>query len=309
MTATEAQVARLINDDMLLCELEFLTGSRCAGRGTGSPGANVAALWISSGLKNAGAKPVNGSYIKSFTAKNGRKGHNVVGMIPSYGIGKTDNYIIVTAHYDNIGTIDGKMYPGADSNASGVATLLSLARMFGWMSKGNRTLKSNILFVAFDAKEVNMSGSEHLWKMIEAGLLRNPGTGMRISKEKIKLVVNIDQIGSSLSPINESKKEYLTMLGVGSLPENLQKAALTVNNFNDTKLDLSFTYYGSKKFTELFYRASDQRIFVDNGIPAVLFTSGITMNTNKTRDTVENLDIEVLLKRIHYIYHWLYRTL
>ena len=50
---------------------------------------------------------------------------------------------------------------------------------------------------------------------------------------------------------------------------------------------------------------SDQRVFVDNGIPAVFFTSGITMNTNKTRDTAENLNFEVLHKRIRLIYHWL----
>ena len=55
----------------------------------------------------------------------------------------------------------------------------------------------------------------------------------------------------------------------------------------------------------MFYRLSDQRVFIDNGIPAVLFTSGITMNTNKTRDTAQTIDLDILKKRIFLMYHWL----
>ena len=39
-------------------------------------------------------------------------------------------------------------------------------------------------------------------------------------------------------------------------------------------------------------------------IPAVLFTSGITLNTFKTYDTVETLDLDILRKRIILIFHW-----
>ena len=69
-------------------------------------------------------------------------------------------------------------------------------------------------------------------------------------------------------------------------------------------LELSETYYGSTKFTDIFYGISDQKIFADNGIPAVFFTSGITLNTFKTYDTVETLDLDVLRKRIILIFHW-----
>jgi hypothetical protein len=66
-------------------------------------------------------------------------------------------------------------------------------------------------------------------------------------------------------------------------------------------MEIDLTYYGSKNFTRMFYRLSDQRIFIDNGIPAVLFTSGITMNTNKTRDNAQTIDTEILRKRIFLI--------
>ena len=70
-------------------------------------------------------------------------------------------------------------------------------------------------------------------------------------------------------------------------------------------MDIDLTYYGSKNFTDVFYTLSDQKVFVQNKIPAVLFTSGITMNTYKTWDTAETLDMAILKKRIFLIYHWI----
>ena len=43
--------------------------------------------------------------------------------------------------------------------------------------------------------------------------------------------------------------------------------------------------------------------------PAVLFTSGITMNNNKTWDRTENLDLEICHKRINLMYHWIEKML
>lgn len=308
MTATEAQAVGLINTDGLNMDLNFLCDSLCAGRATGTPGGNLAALWLCSRMKSAGALPISGSYVKSFRAKNGKIGHNVMGMVPYSGGYTSGKYVIISAHYDHLGILDGKMYPGADSNASGVVAMTALMKMFGWMKSTKRTIRSSLIFIAFDAKEVAMSGSQDVFRLIEKGILKDPVTGRAITKDRISMIVNLDQLGSTLTPVNESRPDYIAMLGNGTLPLFLRNSAVNVNKFNDTHLDLTFTYFGSKKFTELFYRFSDQRVFVDNGIPAVLFTSGITMNTNKTTDTVDTLDVEILLRRIRFIYHWLYRV-
>ena len=74
-------------------------------------------------------------------------------------------------------------------------------------------------------------------------------------------------------------------------------------------MDISLDYYGSENFTKIFYRLSDQKVFVDNNLPAVLFTSGITMNNNKTWDRTDNLDLEVYIKRIRLMYHWIEKML
>ena len=294
-----------ITQETLHRELSFLTDELCEGRAAGTRGGIEAAFWVQRKFEKAGLKCIGGSYGSHFTTPTGAVAHNVIGMIPGALSMPRDSYIIVGAHFDHLGELDGKLYPGADANASGTIALTSLADIFGAMKEMGKVYDCNILFVAFDAKEMDMAGSASLWKLIDYGMLKDPVSGESISKEKIRLMVNLDQIGSSLSPIRRNREDYLLMLGNDSLPKDKRMNLEVCNMMHDINLDLCFSYYGSKAFTDVFYRLSDQRVFVDNGIPAVFFTSGITMNTNKTRDTAENLNFEVLHKRIRLIYHWL----
>ena len=294
-----------ISEETLHRELSFLTDELCEGRATGTRGGIEAAFWVQRKFEKAGLKCIGGSYGSHFTTPTGAVAHNVIGMIPGALSMPRNSYIIVGAHFDHLGELDGKLYPGADANASGTIALTSLADIFGAMKEMGKVYDCNILFVAFDAKEMDMAGSASLWKLIDYGMLKDPVSGESINKEKIRLMVNLDQIGSSLSPIRRDREDYLLMLGNDSLPKDKRMNLEVCNMMYGIGLDLCFSYYGSKAFTEVFYRLSDQRVFVDNGIPAVFFTSGITMNTNKTRDTAENLNFEVLHKRIRLIYHWL----
>ena len=61
-------------------------------------------------------------------------GRNVVGVIRAAV--PSDEYVLITAHYDHLGVLDGNIYNGADDNASGVTVLLNLADMFG-QSRGH----------------------------------------------------------------------------------------------------------------------------------------------------------------------------
>lgn len=73
-------------------------------------------------------------------------------------------------------------------------------------------------------------------------------------------------------------------------------------------LDLSYDYYGSKGFTEMFYsRVSEQKHFLALGVPCVMFTSGITDHTFKTTDTAATLDYPVFARRVEFIRRWMRR--
>ena len=299
----------LITQEKLEREVSFLTDSICQGRATGTRGNLEAAMWIRRKFEEAGLVSMTDTWTQGFSVRQGVVGRNVIGMLPGSKSIPCDRYIIVGAHYDHLGTLGGKMYPGADSNASGVTAMTSLAEMFGAMRKMGKIYKSNIIFVAFDAKEFDLKGSEALWDMIRYGRLRNPITGETISKDKITLMVNIDQIGSSLAPVTKERKDYMIMLGTSSLKRDKRDLLQKCNIEYGIGMEIGLDYYGSENFTKIFYRLSDQKVFVDNKLPAVLFTSGITMNNNKTWDRTDNLDMDVYLKRIRLMYHWIEKML
>lgn len=307
--AQHSAAKNLIWENKLERQVMFLADTICQGRGTGSRAAKEAAFWIEREFRRTGLLMIDSTYTKHFFAGHGHIGHNIVGMLPGSTKNPCDRYVIVGAHYDHLGMLDGNIYPGADANASGVTAMLSLAQMFSSMKTLGKSYGASIIFVAFDAKELSMAGSQALWKKIEEGEYHDPVTGEPISPDKIDLMVNIDQIGSTLAPLRKSRPDYMIMLGTHSLDRADRELLEYCNRIYDINLDISLDYYGSRNFTEVFYTLSDQKVFVENRIPAVLFTSGITMNTNKTRDTLETLDMGVLKKRIYLIYHWLHQML
>ncbi len=299
----------MITQEKLAREISFLADSICQGRASGTRGSIEAAMWVQRKFQEAGLICMEDSWSHGFVVREGMMGRNVIGMLAGSKSIPCDRYVIVGAHYDHIGVLEGKMYPGADANASGVTAMTSLAEMFGAMRKMGRIYTSNIIFVAFDAKEYDFKGSESLWNMIEHGLLRNPVSGEPITADKVTLMVNIDQIGSSLSPLSSDRKDYIIMLGTSSLAKDRREFLQECNAETGLGMDIGLDYYGSKNFTDIFYRLSDQRVFVDNNKPAVLFTSGITMNNNKTWDRTENLNLEIYHKRISLMYHWIEKML
>ena len=258
----------------LRAEVGFLCDSLCAGRAFGSAGAQASTLYLLRQLRDAGLRTT----VQSFSAGE-RIGHNVVAVTPGW----YRRYIVVGAYFDAIGTLEGRIYPGADANASGVAALLALARELPACCRG----EVGIVFVAFDGHNADLSGAH---AFLDGYRRQYPPA----------LMVNLDLLGSSLAPVHAAQPDYLIALG----GEPYRPALEAANR--GPRLDLSYDYYGSDAFTDVFYRRiSDQRWFLEAGIPAVMFTSGITEHTNKTSDTPSTLDYELLDRRIDLISAWL----
>lgn len=288
-----------VSEEKLALDIDFLTDSICAGRATGSIGSSEASSWISRRFASLGLSPAGDGFIHGFRV-NGTNGRNVIGIVKGCANRKADKYIIIAASYDGLGIRGGKYYPGADSNASGVAAMLGVARMISVCRSLGREYGADIIFAALDGKYQSLAGSNALWNQISSGSLKD-ADGRPVTPGKIKVMVNLDQIGSSLSPLASGRKDYLIMLGGGFGSEE----ALQANKSNDTGLELSFSYYGSSDFTNVFYRKTgDHTIFLSHGVKSVLFTSGITMNNNKLTDTPDNLDFPVLKRRVYLVWNW-----
>src|SRR5439155_704659 len=84
-------------------------------------------------------------------------GANVVGILPGTDPALADEAVVIGAHYDHLGRVDGVVYPGADDNASGTAVVLGLARAFAAAGGTGRTL----VVALFGAEELGLIGSRH----------------------------------------------------------------------------------------------------------------------------------------------------
>lgn len=261
-----------ISQEELKTEMRFLCDSLQGGRRFASKENQSVSFYLLRHFRDNGLRAT----VQSFSFGD-NVGHNVVAITPGY----YKKYIVVGAYYDGLGTLSGKLYPGADSNASGVAALIRLS------AEIQPKADIGIIYVAFDGHNAGMSGSEAFVKEY-------------IKKYNIERVVNLDILGSGLVPINKKRPEYLIVLGGISQMFSLERIN---NNYN---LDLAYDYYNSSAFTELFYNLiSDQRYFLEAGIPAIMFTSGITDHTNKISDTLEHINFPLFTKRVNFILDWL----
>ncbi len=262
-------------------DVEFLSDSLCEGRKTGSAGASEAAFYIIRRLNGMGYS----CSLQTFRTASDAIGRNIVAvsgtLAPELGSGKAvlgRPAVLLMAYYDGLGSIGDKFYPCADANASGVAALLSVAERL----KG----RGDVIIAFVDAHNANLAGAEAL--------------AASLSRQPLKLVANFDILGSTLAPPDKYWKDYLIILG----GERYSRAFTNLNYGID--LHLYYDYYGSRGFTDLFYRkVSDHKVFLGRGVPVLMFTSGITMSTNRESDTFNSLDYTVMAGRVELIGKWL----
>ena len=262
------------------------------GRATGTRDAARVARYIETHFRQYGLEPFcEGSFYQPFLADSasGTVGRNVIGFVPSAV--PSDEYVLITAHYDHLGVLDGNIYNGADDNASGVTVLLNLADMFGTMKKTRTGPDKNIIFAALDAKELNMAGSKHFVDHLIIG------------KDSIICAINIDQIGSVLEPVHETDTSFVIVLGEQTLRKESRGLIDMCNRYYHLGLDIDHTFYGSENFTRLFYQLSDQIVFHEAGIPALVFTSGFHRHTYKTTDDPDIISYPVMKKRTLLIFY------
>jgi hypothetical protein len=80
---------------------------------------------------------------------------NVAGILRGADPAVRDQFVILSAHYDHLGVSRGKVYPGANDDASGTASLIEVAKA---LNAEPRTRRS-VLFLALFGEEEGLLGS------------------------------------------------------------------------------------------------------------------------------------------------------
>lgn len=154
--------------------METLSADDMKGRRTGSDGNIKAQIFLKNEMAKLGV--FDATYETTFKTK---PRPNRDGVIPPdspiydavnlHGLIDTDDndagpLFVITAHYDHLGERDGKIYNGADDNASGSAALFAIAQSFV-----DNTPKHDVLFIWLDAEEMGLQGARHYVEMSSFG--------------------------------------------------------------------------------------------------------------------------------------------
>ncbi|MBQ0006676.1 MAG: M28 family peptidase, partial [Alistipes sp.] len=148
--------------------VEYLTSDNLAGRKVGTDGELAAAQYVYDRFEESGLVMLSDRMGQDFTIVSERGesivSRNVVGIVEGYDPELKNEFIVVGANIDHIGTNvinrDGKeefqIMPGADNNASGVACLIELARR---VAASSFAFRRSVVFVGFGAGREGFAGA------------------------------------------------------------------------------------------------------------------------------------------------------
>jgi hypothetical protein len=176
---------------------------------------------------------------------------NIVGELPGSDPALRNQYMVYTAHVDHLGICPPKngdnVCHGALDNASGVASLLEIARAFASLPEAPRR---SILFVFVTGEEMGLLGSDYFAHF------------PTVPRSAIAADINIDGAPGLYYDMKD-----LIVLGIehSSLEQQVQSAAKRIG----------YSLTPDPMPEENFFIRSDQYSFVQQGVPAVDISDGI----------------------------------
>ncbi len=272
-----AELPAVFDQASLMQHVEYLAAEARQGRGVGTQGLDDAAEYIAAAFAAAGLQPggQDDTFFQPFTMTGGPNEEtlslrNVIGYLPGTRSEWSDQSVVVSAHYDHLGfgwpedraAHRGRLHPGADDNASGVAILLELARTLT-KAPPERAL----IFAAFSAEEAGLVGSRHF--------VAHPTP---LPRSGIRAVINLDTVGRLGS-------RALSVLGAG-----------TATEWPHIFRGVSFVTSVPSRSVAEGIEGSDQLAFIEHGIPGVQLFTKAHIDYHSPGDTAAKVDSEGLVK-------------
>jgi hypothetical protein len=82
---------------------------------------------------------------------------NVVGILPGTDPALRDQYLVIGAHLDHVGSQAHLRFPGANDNASGVGAVIAIAEAF---ARGGVRPRRSVIFALFSSEESGLNGAK-----------------------------------------------------------------------------------------------------------------------------------------------------
>jgi Zn-dependent M28 family amino/carboxypeptidase len=197
-------------------------------------------------------------------------GHNV--LFSGFG-SSGKGYGVLAAHYDHLGyggenslfRGEPMVHYGADDNASGVATMLEVAKRLA-----STPLEDHVLFCGFSGEEKGLWGSNHFCEEPTVAL------------DSIRYMLNLDMVG-------RLRGDTLAVYGTGTSPRWME--ILEACNEEGFVLVPSESGVGP----------SDHTSFYLEGIPVLHFFTGQHPDYHRPSDTPDKLNYQGMLRIARYV--------
>jgi peptidase M28-like protein len=212
---------------------------------------------------------------------------NVVGLLEGSDPKLKDEAAVVSAHYDHVGTQGGRIFHGADDNASGVIAVMDVAEAF---VEGNVRPKRSILFIAYEAEERALLGSAYY--------LQHP----IIPLDKTVANLNMDMIGrdeDSATWNTTADQNRNSVNIVGSLYSPDLRRIIERSN---AKIGLNLDFKTDGNDPESWFARSDHFWFATKSVPIVLFNTGEHPDYHTENDTWGRIDYPKMEKIVRLIF-------
>ena len=228
----------------------------------------------------------------SYTARN------VVGLIEGSDPALKDEWVIICAHFDHDGAEGPVIYNGADDDGSGTVALLEIAEAYTEAVSMGEGPRRSVLIAAWNFEEKGLLGA---WAYVEDPL--HP-------LDRTAAVLNMDMIGRNEEVVvggggrfrgldvqsGESNANAINILGT-TRSSDLTSEVEAANG--GIGLDMRFRY---DNHPLQLLRRSDHWPFMQAGVPALFYHTGLHPDYHRQDDVPERINYEKLEKVVRLVY-------
>lgn len=252
--------------------------------------------------------------IKTDIVRRENPAENVIGILEGTDAKLKNEVIVIGAHYDHLGRggegslapREGEIHHGADDNASGVAGLLELARIF---SAERAKLRRTLVFIAFSGEEEGLLGSNYyvnhpVVPLAQTVAMINMDMIGRLNENKL-IIGGIGTSGQWRDWVNAAN--LLGSMNVTASAKSQERDTSTANMPIVTGAN-GRTIVGidpNKRFMLTLnddgYGPSDHSSFYAKQVPVLFFWTGTHDDYHKPSDTADKINYEGEARIISFV--------
>jgi hypothetical protein len=257
----------VVDSAALWTDFTVLAADSMEGRKLGTRGNAAARAYLVRRLAAAGVAPLVPGYVHHFDVggrdTSSRDGVNVLGIVRG---ADTTRVIVVSAHFDHIGVRDGRVYNGADDNASGTAAVLALAAWYAVHPP-----RHSMLFAFFDGEEAGLKGSR---AFLEAPPLPRSRLVVNVNLDMVSRLDRNELYAAGATPypffrplLRATARSAPVRLRMGHdlrTPDGLENWISQSDHASFHAVDIPFVYFGVEDHPD-YHRVTDDAVRVNAG--------------------------------------------